>query len=138
MDATVSASRTLYKKWTKTDDKGFVLSADGKYLYEYKGNQGSSSKIDVKIPDTVTKIGPKAFSDMSSIRSVTLPSNISSIAGDAFCGMESVADTVYILAADTTELPYLMQKAKKLENKYSKFEYTSYLKPESDYHECGQ
>lgn len=131
MDATVSASRTLYKKWTKTDDKGFVLSADGKYLYEYKGNQGSSSKIDVKIPDTVTKIGPKAFSDMSSIRSVTLPSNISSIAGDAFCGMESVADTVYILAADTTGTSVSYAEAKKLENKYSKFEYTSYLKPES-------
>ena len=131
MDATVSASRTLYKKWTKTDDKGFVLSADGRYLYEYKGNQGSSSKIDVKIPDTVTKIGPKAFSDMSSIRSVTLPSNISSIAGDAFCGMESVADTVYILAADTTGTSVSYAEAKKLENKYSKFEYTSYLKPES-------
>lgn len=131
MDATVSASRTLYKKWTKTDDKGFVLSTDGRYLYEYKGNQGSSSKIDVKIPDTVTKIGPKAFSDMSSIRSVTLPSNISSIAGDAFCGMESVADTVYILAADTTGTSVSYAEAKKLENKYSKFEYTSYLKPES-------
>ncbi len=131
MDATVSASRTLYKKWTKTDDKGFVLSADGKYLYEYKGNQGSSSKIDVKIPDTVTKIGPKAFSDMSSIRSVTLPSNISSIAGDAFCGMESVTDTVYILAADTTGTSISYAEANKLANKYSKLEYTSYLKPES-------
>lgn len=130
-DATVSASRTLYKKWTKTDDKGFVLSADGKYLYEYKGNQGSSSKIEVKIPDTVTKIGPKAFSDMSSIRSVTLPSNISSIAGDAFCGMESVTDTVYILAADTTSNSVSYAKANELADKYDKLEYTSYLKPES-------
>ena len=131
MDATVSASRTLYKKWTKTDDKGFVLSADGRYLYEYKGNQGSSSKIEVKIPDTVTKIGPKAFSDMSSIRSVTLPSNISSIAGDAFCGMESVSDTVYILAADTTSNSVSYAKANELADKYDKLEYTSYLKPES-------
>lgn len=130
-DATVSASRTLYKKWTKTDDKGFVLSADGKYLYEYKDNQGSSSKIEVKIPDTVTKIGPKAFSDMSSIRSVTLPSNISSIAGDAFCGMESVTDTVYILAADTTSNSVSYAKANELADKYDKLEYTSYLKPES-------
>lgn len=131
MDATVSASRTLYKKWTKTDDKGFVLSADGRYLYEYNGNQGSSSKIDVKIPDTVTKIGPKAFSDMGSIRSVTLPSNISFIAGDAFCGMESVTDTVYILAADTTSNSVSYAKANKLADKYDKLEYTSYLKPES-------
>ena len=67
MDATVSASRTLYKKWTKTDDKGFVLSADGKYLYKYEGNKNSTGKLEIKIPDTVTKIGPKAFSDMSSI-----------------------------------------------------------------------
>lgn len=131
MDATVSASRTLYKKWTKTDDKGFVLSADGKYLYKYEGNKNSTGKLEIKIPDTVTKIGPKAFSDMSSIRSVTLPSNISSIAGDAFYGMESVADTVYILAADTTGTSVSYAEAKKLENKYSKFEYTSYLKPES-------
>lgn len=131
MDATVSASRTLYKKWTKTDDKGFVLSADCKYLYKYEGNKNSTGKLEIKIPDTVTKIGPKAFSDMSSIRSVTLPSNISSIAGDAFCGMESVADTVYILAADTTGTSVSYAEAKKLENKYSKFEYTSYLKPES-------
>ncbi len=131
MDATVSASRTLYKKWTKTDDKGFVLSADGKYLYKYEGNKNSTGKLKIKIPDTVTKIGPKAFSDMSSIRSVTLPSNISSIAGDAFCGMESVTDTVYILAADTTETSISYAEANKLANKYSKLEYTSYLKPES-------
>ncbi|MBS4996180.1 MAG: InlB B-repeat-containing protein [Roseburia sp.] len=131
MDATVSASRTLYKKWTKTDDKGFVLSADGKYLYKYEGNKNSTGKLEIKIPDTVTKIGPKAFSDMSSIRSVTLPSNISSIAGDAFCGMESVTDTVYILAADTTETSISYAEANKLANKYSKLEYTSYLKPES-------
>lgn len=131
MDATVSASRTLYKKWTKTDDKGFVLSADGKYLYKYEGNKNSTGKLEIKIPDTVTKIGPKAFSDMSSIRSVTLPSKISSIAGDAFCGMESVTDTVYILAADTTETSISYAEANKLANKYSKLEYTSYLKPES-------
>lgn len=131
MDATVSASRTLYKKWTKTDDKGFVLSADGKYLYKYEGNKNSTGKLEIKIPDTVTKIGPKAFSDMSSIRSVTLPSNISSIAGDAFCGMESVTDTVYILAADTTSNSVSYAKANELAGKYDKLEYTSYLKPES-------
>ena len=131
MDATVSARRTLYKKWTKTDDKGFVLSADGKYLYKYEGNKNSTGKLEIKIPDTVTKIGPKAFSDMSSIRSVTLPSNISSIAGDAFCGMESVTDTVYILAADTTSNSVSYAKANELAGKYDKLEYTSYLKPES-------
>ena len=131
MSTIVNANKTLYKKWTKEDAKGFVLSADGKYLYEYTGNKNSTGKLEVKIPDTVTKIGPKAFADMKNIRSVTLPSNISSIAGDAFCGMESATDTVYVLAADTTEKSVSYERALELSQKYSKMEYTSYLRPES-------
>lgn len=131
MDITINGDLTLYKKWYKTDAKGFVLSPDGKYLYQYTGNLNSTSKVEVKIPDTVTKIGPNAFSDMSNIRSVTLPSAISSIAGDAFCGMDTVADEVYLLAADTKDTSLSYQKAQELAKQYSKFNYVTYLKPES-------
>ena len=131
MNVEIKGNMTLYKKWYKTDSKGFELSPDGKYLYRYTGNTNSTDKLEVKIPDTVTMIGPTAFSDMSNIRSITLPSAISTIAGDAFCGMNTLTGTVYLLAADTTNDSVSYQKAQDLIKKYKNFCFVSYLKPET-------
>lgn len=114
----INAPITLYKKWYE-DSKGFMISADGRVLYKFSGEQ-----TEVEIPSTVKIIAAEAFSDMKNIEKITLPAGIADIKENAFSGAVGLGRTVYIYAAiDGTANSMLEGQA--LANKYDSFEYVS-------------
>ncbi len=69
----------------RTQDADFIIR--GGVLERYNGND-----IHVVIPDSVVKIGEKAFDNCPGIRSVIFPHNVTEIAPYAFRGCQSLED----------------------------------------------
>lgn len=109
---------TLYKKWYQVSD-GFMISADGRVLYQFTGEQ-----TEVKIPSTVTIIAAEAFSDMKNIEKITLPAGIADIKENAFSGAVGLGRTVSIYATVDGTVNSMLE-GQKLANKYDCFEYVS-------------
>ena len=115
----INAPITLYKKWYEVNDKGFMISADGRVLYKFSGEQ-----TDIEIPSTVKIIAAEAFSDMKNIEKITLPAGIADIKENAFSGAVGLTRKVYIYATiDGTVNSMLEGQA--LANRYDCFEYVS-------------
>lgn len=125
-ESLVNTNFTLYKKLYYTTPLGFTLSADGKTLYEFVLSDDNQTDIDVKIPDTVTTIGPNAFKNMKGIRSITLSKNIKEINAEAFSGMKDVTRTIYVMSGGTQNS---REKAEGLDGKYEHFEFVKYIPP---------
>ena len=68
-----------------SSDSGFVTSNSGRTLEKYTG-----SSSNVIIPNGITTIASNAFSEASSVNSVTLPATLSSLRQDAFRGNPSI------------------------------------------------
>ncbi len=115
----INSPITLYKKWYEVTDKGFMISADGRVLYKFNGEQA-----EIEIPSTVKIIAAEAFSDMKNIEKITLPAGIADIKENAFSGAVGMSRKVYIYATiDGTVNSMLEGQA--LANRYECFEYVS-------------
>ena len=68
-----------------SNESDFVISDDG-VLTGYNG-----SDTDVVIPDSVTKIGDRAFYNNTTIESVTIPSSVAEIGSNAFGACSNLA-----------------------------------------------
>lgn len=124
-DRQITESITLYKKWyqitsdgSTLSDKGFYISADGTVLYQYDGDDKH-----VEIPATVTTIAEGAFGDLTNVRGITLPPNISRIEDNAFSGVKD-GSIIYIYDADTTDSK---KCAKQIADSYEQLVYSEYL-----------
>ena len=69
----------------RTQDADFIIR--GGVLERYNGND-----VHVVIPDSVVKIGEKAFEGCAGIQSVTFPPNVIEIGNDAFSDCQSLND----------------------------------------------
>ena len=81
-------------KWHFTDDGVLTISGEGK-MYDYSVSYTSAPwrYFGVKriiIGDSVTTIGNGAFSDCSSLTSVTIPNSVTTIGRSAFEGCSSL------------------------------------------------
>ena len=124
-DKHVTESITLYKKWyritsdgTTLADKGFHLNPDGSILYKYDGEQ-----MHVEIPETVKVIVKDAFSNLDSVRGITLPSSIKEIDDNAFSGLKD-GEIIYIYDSNTSASKDF---GKQLDNQYEQLVYSEYL-----------
>ncbi|MBR6551327.1 MAG: leucine-rich repeat protein, partial [Clostridia bacterium] len=82
-----TAPLTLVADATSVDDLIFEINEDGT-MYQVIGCKDGFSG-DLVIPDTykglpVTRIGPSAFAQNKKIKSITIPSSITSIGNEAF------------------------------------------------------
>ncbi|MDE7478860.1 MAG: leucine-rich repeat protein, partial [Lachnospiraceae bacterium] len=128
VNAHVTESTTLYKKWynitsdgTTLADKGFHISADGTVLYQYDGDV-----INVEIPQTVTTIAESAFDTFDQVRAVTLPANINKIEKNAFSGVKD-GSIIYIYDSKTEASKAF---GKQLDAEYAQLVYSEYLDAE--------
>ena len=114
---TISAPKTLYKKWYQITDQGFMISADGRVLYSYSG-----TGADVTIPSTVTIIASNAFADMSEVESITLPAGLADVKADAFSGANDISREIAIYSTVDGNLNS-MEEGKELAARYDCFTY---------------
>ena len=122
-DKHVTESITLYKKWyritsdgTTLADKGFHLNPDGSILYD-------GEQMHVEIPETVKVIVKDAFSNLDSVRGITLPSSIKEIDDNAFSGLKD-GEIIYIYDSNTSASKDF---GKQLDNQYEQLVYSEYL-----------
>lgn len=129
VDQSVTESFTLYKKWynitsdgTTLAPEGFHISADGKVLYQYDGDDAL-----VEIPQTVTVIADGAFDNLDqNVRGIVLPGEITKVGADPFGNVEN-ATIVYVYDSGTTAS---QDYGKWLAKEYEQLVYSEYLDPD--------
>ena len=96
-------------KWHLTDDGVLTISGEGRMSDYYVGrrNNGGPWRFEyikrVIIDDGVTTIGWSAFSDCSSLTSVTIPNSVTIIGGSAFSGCSSLTSVTIPNSVTTIE-----------------------------------
>lgn len=71
------------------DFKKFSINENCRIIYDYAFS-GCNSLFDIKLPDSITRIGANAFSECGSLFDITLPESIQSVDTDAFSGCDDL------------------------------------------------